>query len=71
MCLSLLLLVRHPTRVLLRQPSPDRSRLFWSEVEGQVFFILVEDAELRALVGVDHSQDLSDRLAEVVANVTC
>jgi len=66
MRLSLLLLLRHPARIFLRQPSPDRACLLGSEVEWEVLLVLVEDPELRALVGVDDGQDFGDRFAEVV-----
>lgn len=38
-----------------------------AEVEGKVFLVLVEQAQLGALVGVDDGQDASDGLAKVVA----
>lgn len=41
--------------------------LLAAEVEGKVLLVLVEDAELRALVDVDDGEDTGDRLADVVA----
>lgn len=38
-----------------------------TEVEGEVFLVLVEQAQLGALVGVDDGQDASDRLADFAA----
>jgi len=52
---------------VLRQASPDGTGLLWAEVEGQVLLVLVEDAQLRALVGVDDCEDLGDGFADVVA----
>ena len=49
----LLLPLRQSVLVLLRQSPPDRARLLRAEVERDVLFAFVEDAELRALVGVD------------------
>jgi len=56
----LLLLLSHPASILLRQPSPDRTGLLGSEVEWEVFLVLVEDSQLRALVGVNDGQDFGD-----------
>ena len=42
---------------MLAQPPPDRSGLLGAQVEGQVFLLLVEDAELLALVRVDDGKD--------------
>lgn len=38
-----------------------------AEVKRKVLLVLVEEAELGALVGVDDGEDTSDRLADVVA----
>jgi hypothetical protein len=38
-----------------------------AEVEREVLLVLVEEAELGALVGVDDGENTSDRLADVVA----
>lgn len=38
-----------------------------SEVEREVLLVLVEQTELRALVDVDHGEDTSDGLADVLA----
>lgn len=51
---------------MLRQPSPDGASLLWPEVKGKVFLILVEKAQLRALVGVYDGKDLRDRFAQIV-----
>ena len=51
---------------MLRQAPPDRPCLFWAQVERQVFLVLVEDAELRALVGIDDGEHAGDGFAEVV-----
>jgi hypothetical protein len=53
--------------LVLGQTSPNGAGLLWSEVERQVLLALVEQAELRSLVGVDDSEDSGDRLSEVVA----
>jgi hypothetical protein len=60
-------LLQHPCLILLRQPSPNSPGLLRSEVEREVFLVLVEEAELCALVGVDDGEDLGNRLAEIVA----
>ena len=38
-----------------------------AEVKREVLLVLVEEAELGSLVGVDDGQDTGDRLADVVA----
>lgn len=53
--------------ILLGQAATDGAGLLGAEVEGKVLLVLVEQAKLGALVGVDDGQDLSDRLADVVA----
>jgi len=63
----LLLLLALNAGLVLRQAPPDRPRLLRAQVQRQVFLVLVEDAELRALVGVDDGEDASDGFAEVVA----
>lgn len=67
MSLSLLLLLGDPAGVLLAQSSADGASLLGSEVEREVLLLLVEQAELVSLVGVDDGQDSSDRLAEIVS----
>ncbi len=52
---------------MLRQPPPHRSGLLGAQVQGQVFLVLVEEAELGALGGVDDGEDAGDGFAEVVA----
>jgi hypothetical protein len=51
---------------VLCEPSSDSAGLLWSEIEGKVFLVLVEDAELRALACVDDGQNSGDGFAEVV-----
>lgn len=53
--------------VLRAQASADGAGLLGSEVEGSVLLVLVEEAELLALSGVDDGQSAGDRLADVVA----
>jgi hypothetical protein len=60
-------LLQHSCLVLLGQPSPDSPRLLRSEVEREVFLVLVEEAELSALVGVDDGEDFGNRFTEIVA----
>ena len=52
---------------MLCESSPDGASLLGSEVKREVFLVLVEDAELRALVRVDDGENSCDRFAEVVA----
>lgn len=63
----LLLLLALNAGLVLRQAPPDGPRLLRAQVQRQVFLVLVELAELRALVGVDDGEDASDGFAEVVA----
>ena len=65
--LLLLLLLGDARSILLAQCSADGTGLLCAEVEGQVLLVLVEDAQLRALVDVDDGQDAGDRLADIVA----
>lgn len=51
----------------LGQTATDSAGLLWAEVKWHVLLVLVEQAELGALVGVDDGQDLGDGLADVVA----
>lgn len=51
----------------LGQTAADGAGLLWAEVKWHVLLVLVEQAELGALVGVDDGQDLGDGLADVVA----
>ncbi len=46
--------------LVLAQASSDGTGLLWSEVEGEVFLVLVEEAQLCALVGIDDCKDLGD-----------
>ena len=63
----LLLLLRHPTRLLLTQPPPNRSGLLRAQIKRQVFFVLVVYTELGTLVGVNNSKNAGDGFADVVA----
>ena len=68
--LLLLLLLGHASGILWRQTAADGTSLLGAEVEWQVLLLLVEEAELGALVGVDDGEDAGDRLADVVA-ISC
>lgn len=68
--LLLLLLLGHALGVLGRQAAADGTSLLRAEVEWQVLLLLVEEAELGALVCVDDGEDAGDRLADVVAIVS-
>lgn len=57
---------RGTTRFVLGQSASDGAGQFRSEVEGQIFLLLIEDAELCALIGVDDRQDFGDGFAEVM-----
>lgn len=46
--------------LVLGQASSDGASLLWSEVEREVLLALVEQAELRSLVGVDDCEDSGD-----------
>ena len=46
--------------LVLAQTSSDGAGLLWSEVEGEVFLVFIEEAELRALVGVDDCENFGD-----------
>lgn len=41
--------------------------MFWSEIEREVLLVLVEEAELRSLVGVNDCEDLGNGLSDIVA----
>lgn len=60
MHLPLCRLLQNTRLILLRQPSPDSSGLLGSEVKREILLILVEEAELRSLVGVDDCEDLGN-----------
>jgi hypothetical protein len=55
--------------LVLAQASSDGTGLLRSEVEGEVFLVLVEEAELCSLVGVDDCEDLGNRLSDIMAIV--
>lgn len=65
--LALLRLLQLPGGVLRGEAAADGTSLLGAEVEGQELLVLVEQAELVSLLGVDDGQDTGDRLAEVVA----
>lgn len=65
--LALLGLLQNPRGVLGGQAAADRTGLLGPEVEGKVLLVLVEEAELSTLLGVDDGKDAGDRLADVVA----
>jgi hypothetical protein len=67
MCTLLLLLLSNALRILLTQASPDCTGVFRSQVERQVLLLGVEQAQLVALVGVDHGEHAGDGFAEIVA----
>lgn len=66
MPLPLLLLLRHPAGLLLGERAALGAGELGPQVEGQVLLLLVEDAELVALVGVDDGEDAGDVFADVV-----
>ena len=63
---ALLRLLELPGGVLGGKTATDGTSLLGAEVEGHVLLVLVEQAELVSLLGVDDGQDTGDRLAEVV-----
>lgn len=67
MLLALLGLLQLPRGVLRGEAATDGTGLLGAEVEGHVLLVLVEQAHVVALLGVDDGQDTGDRLAEVVA----
>lgn len=64
---SLALLFCDPLRIVLGQPAADGTGLLRAEVERRVLLVLVEQAELVSLLGVDDGEDAGDRLADVRA----
>ena len=65
----LLLLIRQFRRLMLAQAPPNRTSLFWSQVERQVLLLCVEEAQLLALVGIDNGKDAGNGFAEVVSGM--
>lgn len=65
--LALLGLLKSSGGVLGRKTAADGTSLLGAEVEGEVLLVLVEEAELSALLGVDDGQNAGNRLAEIVA----
>ena len=53
--------------LVLAQASSDGAGLLWSEVEGEIFLVLVEQTELGSLVGIDDCENLGDRLSDIMA----
>lgn len=60
MSLPLLRLQQLLPALVLGQTSPNGTGLLWSEVERLVLLALVEQAQLRPLVGVDDCEDSGD-----------
>lgn len=52
---------------MLRKLSPHRASPLWPEVERKVFLVLVEKAQLRALLGLDDCEDFCNRFPKIVA----
>lgn len=65
--LPLALLLGNAGALVLGHAAAHVAGELWAEVERKVLLVLVEQAQLGALVGVDDGQDASDGLAEVVA----
>lgn len=65
--LALLRLLQLPCGVLRRQAATDGAGLLGAEVEREVLLVLVEEAQVVSLLGVDDGEDAGDRLSEVVA----
>lgn len=65
--LALLRLLQLSRGVLGGQATTDGTSLLGAEIEGQVLLVLVEQAHVVSLLGVDDGEDTGDRLAEVVA----
>ncbi len=57
----------HLCRFMLRQAPSDRPCLLRAQVQRLVLLGLVEDAQLRALVGVYDCQDTGDGFAKVMS----
>jgi hypothetical protein len=54
-------------RLVLGEATTEITGELGAEVEREVLLVLIEQAELSALVGVDDGVDTSNRLADVVA----
>jgi hypothetical protein len=59
-------LLQHDGALLRGQTAADSPGLLGPEVERGVLLGLVEEAELRSLLGVDNGEDAGDGLSEVV-----
>lgn len=70
MRLPLLGLLQLARGVRLGQPPADGAGLLRSQVKRRVLLVLVEEAELRPLLGVDDGEDTGDGLADIVAGKT-
>ena len=64
---SLLRLLQYFLAFVLGQTSANSACLLWSEVEGNILLALVEEAELRSLIGINYCEDLCDRFPQIVA----
>lgn len=62
-----MLLLGDGVRLLVGQSSPDSPGLLVSEVEGEVFRLLVELSEVLSLLLVDDGEDSGDGLSDAVA----
>lgn len=67
MDLPLPLLLGDPRGLVLGEPAAHGTGESGAKVEREVFLVLVEQAQLGALVGVDDGEDTGDRLADVAA----
>lgn len=66
-CLPLLGLLQNSRRVLGGKTTADSAGLLGAEIERKVLLVLVEEAELSTLLGVDDGENASDGLAKIVA----
>lgn len=69
MLLALLCLLQLSRGVLGGQAAADGTSLLGAEVEGKVLLVLVEQAHVVSLLGVDDGQDTGNGLANIVAIV--
>lgn len=67
MHVALLGLLQHAGLVLGREAAADGARLLGAEVDRGVLLVLVEETQLRPLLGVDDGQDAGDGFPQVVA----
>lgn len=64
--LLLLLLLGLLRGLVLGEASPDGTGLLWSEVQRDVLLLLIEQAQLVSLGGVQDGHHTSNRLADIV-----